>query len=135
MGTFVYFWTKYEFLYPIYDDFDIYWVEELIFSQTTINQIFIKNHISELSTVCLYWGCLHQSHYREVPRWGVSNGARRNWKSQIREQMSGPEISWYGKSILGCELWPWLVSGKKWSGPILSNFFVCVFQFFMGKKK
>ena len=21
-----------------------------------------------------------QSHYREVPRWGVSNGARHNWK-------------------------------------------------------
>ena len=22
----------------------------------------------------------NQSHYREVPRWGVSNGARHNWK-------------------------------------------------------
>ena len=54
--------------------------------------------------------------------------------TQIREQMSGPEISWYGKSILGCGLWPWLVSGKKWSGPILSNFFGWFFQFFVGKK-
>ena len=29
------------------------------------------------------WPSLHthmQSHYREVPRWGVSNGARHNWK-------------------------------------------------------
>ena len=31
-------------------------------------------------------------------------------------------------------LWPWLVSGKKWSGPILSNFFGWFFQFFVGKK-
>ena len=43
-------------------------------------------------------------------------------KAQIREQMSGPEISYYGKSILGCGLWPGLVSGKKGSGPIMSNF-------------
>ena len=51
------------------------------------------------------------------------------------EQMSGPEISWYGKSILGCGLWPGLDRGKKGSGPILSNFFGWFFQFFMGKKK
>ena len=25
--------------------------------------------------------------------------------AQIREQMSGSEISWYEKSILGCGLW------------------------------
>ena len=55
--------------------------------------------------------------------------------AQIREQMSGPEISWYGKSILGCGLWPGLDRGKKGSGLILSNFFGCFFQFFMGKKK
>ena len=24
--------------------------------------------------------CWSQSHYRKVPRWGVSNGARHNWK-------------------------------------------------------
>ena len=56
-------------------------------------------------------------------------------KSQIREQMSGSEISYYGKSILGCGLWPGLDRGKKGSGPILSNFFGCFFQFFMGKNK
>ena len=55
-------------------------------------------------------------------------------KQNFPSQMSGPKISWYGKSILGRELWPGLVSGKKWSGPILSNFFGCFFQFFMGKK-
>ena len=31
-----------------------------------------------------FWGaarpCFKQSHYREVLRWGVSNGARHNWK-------------------------------------------------------
>ena len=43
--------------------------------------------------------------------------------AQIREQMSGPEISQYGILILGCGLWPGLVSGKKGSGPIMSNFF------------
>ena len=40
--------------------------------------------------------------------------------SQIREQMSGPEISWYGKSILCCGLWPGLDCGKKGSGLIMS---------------
>ena len=55
-------------------------------------------------------------------------------KPQIREQMSGPEILSYGKSILGCWLWPGLHRGKKGSGPILSNFFGRFFQFFMGKK-
>ena len=57
------------------------------------------------------------------------------YQAQIREQMSDPEISWYGKSILGCGLWLGLDRGKKGSGPILSNFFGCFFQFFMGKKK
>ena len=33
---------------------------------------------------------------------------RHHEKAQIREQMSGPEISWYGKLILGCGLWPGL---------------------------
>ena len=55
--------------------------------------------------------------------------------AQIREQMSGPEISWYGKSILGCGLWPGLVSGKKGSGPIMSNFSGWFFHVFGGKKK
>ena len=35
-----------------------------------------------------------------------------------RTDMSGPEISWYGESILGCGLWPglgWTV-GKKGLG-------------------
>ena len=34
-------------------------------------------------------------------------------KSQIRKQMSGPEISCYGKSILGYGLWPGQNCGKK----------------------
>ena len=55
--------------------------------------------------------------------------------AQIREQMSGPEISQYEKSILGSGLWPGLDCGKKGSGPILSIIFGCFFQFFMGKKK
>ena len=49
--------------------------------------------------------------------------------------MSGPEISWYGKSILGCGLWPGLVSGKKGSGPIMSNFWGPFFHFFGVKKR
>ena len=43
-------------------------------------------------------------------------------RPQIREQMYGPEISRYGKSILGCGLWPGLNCGIKGSGPIMSNF-------------
>ena len=35
--------------------------------------------------------------------------------SQIREQMSGPEISEYEKSILDCGLWPGLDCGIKGS--------------------
>ena len=53
---------------------------------------------------------------------------------QIREQMSGPEISWYGKSILGCGLWPGLGCGKKGSGLIMSNFWGLFFHFFGVKK-
>ena len=55
--------------------------------------------------------------------------------SQIREQMSGPKISKYGKSILGCGLWPGLDCGKKGSGPIMSNFWGLFFHFFGVKKK
>ena len=33
-------------------------------------------------------------------------------KPQIREQMSGPEISRYGKSLLSCGLW-----AVAWAGP------------------
>ena len=43
-------------------------------------------------------------------------------KPQIREQMSGPEISLYEKSILGCGLWSGLDCEIKGSGPIMSNF-------------
>ena len=53
---------------------------------------------------------------------------------QIREQMSGPEISWYGESILGCGLWPGLDCGKKGSGPIMSNFWGLFFLCFPGQK-
>ena len=42
--------------------------------------------------------------------------------TQIREQMSGPEISLYEKSILGCGLCSGLDCGIKGSGPIMSNF-------------
>ena len=42
--------------------------------------------------------------------------------SQIREQMSGPEISQYEKSILGCGLWSGLDCEIKGSGLIMSNF-------------
>ena len=42
--------------------------------------------------------------------------------SQVREQMSGPEISLYEKSILGCGLWSGLVCEIKGFGPIMSNF-------------
>jgi len=45
---------------------------------------------------------------------------------QIREQMSGPEISYYEKPILGCGL-PAVGCGLGWTvkkkvGPIMSNF-------------
>jgi hypothetical protein len=42
--------------------------------------------------------------------------------TQIREQMSGPKISWYEKSILGCGLWSGLDCEIKGFGPIMSNF-------------
>ena len=45
---------------------------------------------------------------------------------QIREQISGPEISQYEKSILDCEI--------KGSGPIMSNFWGSFFHFFGVKK-
>ena len=56
-----------------------------------------------------------------LPRWRPRE--KSTCEAQIREQMSGPEISRYGKSILGFGLWPGLGCGKKGSGPILSNFF------------
>ena len=52
-------------------------------------------------------------------------------KAQIRKQMSGPEISKYGKSILDCGLWPGLASGIKGFGPIMSNFFGFFFHCFV----
>ena len=58
----------------------------------------------------------------------------RGRNTQIREQMSGPKIFWYGKSILGCGQWPGLDSGKKGSGPIMSNFWGPFFHFFGVKK-
>ena len=48
--------------------------------------------------------------------------------------MSCPEILWYGESILGCGQWPGLDSGKKGSGPIMSNFWGPFFHFFGVKK-
>ena len=54
--------------------------------------------------------------------------------AQIREQVSGPEISWYGKSILGCGLWPGLDCGIKGSGSIMNNFWGPFFHFFGVKK-
>ena len=44
--------------------------------------------------------------------------------------MSGPEISLYEKSILGCGLWSGLDCGIKGSGPIMSNFWGQFFHFF-----
>ena len=41
---------------------------------------------------------------------------------QIRERMSGPEISKYEKSIMGCGLWSGLDCEIKGSGSIVSNF-------------
>ena len=41
--------------------------------------------------------------------------------SQIREQMSGPKISKYEKSILGCGLWSGLDCEIKGFGPIMSQ--------------
>ena len=51
---------------------------------------------------------------------GTANAAARS--PQIREQMSGPEISNYEKSFLGCGLWSGLDYEIKGSGPIMSNF-------------
>ena len=47
--------------------------------------------------------------------------------------MSGPKILWYGKSILDCGLWPWLVCVIKGSWPIMSNFWGPFFHFFEKK--
>ena len=53
---------------------------------------------------------------------------------QIREQMSGPEISKYGKSSLSCGLWPGLDCGIKGFGPIMSTLFLVVLSIFHGQK-
>ena len=50
---------------------------------------------------------------------------------QIREQMSGPEISCYGESILGCGL-GWTV-GKKGLGRLWATFEARFFTF-LGSK-
>ena len=47
--------------------------------------------------------------------------------------MSGPKILWYGKSILDCGLWPWLVCVIKGSWPIMSIFWGPFFHFFEKK--
>ena len=47
---------------------------------------------------------------------------QRACKPQIGEQMSGPEISYYEKTILGCGLWSGLDYEIKGFGPIMSNF-------------
>ena len=61
--------------------------------------------------------------------WGGGN------RPQVREQMSGLEISKYGKSILGCGMWPGLDCGIRGSEPIMSNFRGPFFHFFWVKKK
>ena len=48
--------------------------------------------------------------------------------TDIREQMSDPEISLYEKSILGSGLWSGLDCEKKGIGPIMSN---CFGRFFI----
>ena len=62
-----------------------------------------------------------QGHELEVCKLQSAQGCR-PWGSQIREQMSGPEISSYEKLILGCGLWSGLDCEIKGSGPIMSNF-------------
>ena len=44
------------------------------------------------------------------------------YSPQIREEMSGPEISEYEKSILGCGLWSGLDCEIKGFGPNIRNF-------------
>ncbi len=48
--------------------------------------------------------------------------------------MSGPEISYYEKSILGCGLWSGLDCEMRGSGPIMSNFKGTFFKVCMDKK-
>ena len=46
--------------------------------------IFVyDNPITQIDSISLVHAMVqayHQSHYREIPRWGVSNGTRHNWK-------------------------------------------------------
>ena len=56
-------------------------------------------------------------------------------KPQIREQMSGPEISWYGKSILGCGQWPGLDCGEKRVWVDYEQLLRPVSSLFWGQKK
>ena len=54
---------------------------------------------------------------------------------QIREQMSGPKISWCGKSILGCGLWPVAWAGL-WNKRVWADYeqlFWAVFSIFHGQ--
>ena len=53
---------------------------------------------------------------------------------QIREQMSGPEISKYGKSILGCGPLAWAGQCNKRVWADYEQLFECFFQFFRVKK-
>ena len=58
-------------------------------SQLSVSTISFWKWFIFLNYALLWWlkcksnrilYCYIQSHYREVPRWGVSNGARHNWK-------------------------------------------------------
>ena len=55
------------------------------------------------------------------------------WLSQIREQMSGPEISWYGESILSCGCGLGWTVGKKGLGWLWATFEARFFPF-LGSK-
>ena len=56
----------------------LFWHSEQ-FMYTTCSElaIFMYWTCNSMKNLLLYYG---QSHYREVLRWGVSNGARHNWK-------------------------------------------------------
>jgi hypothetical protein len=57
------------------------------------------------------------------------------FEAQIRKQMSGPAISYYEKSILGCGLCAWAGLWKKGSGQyVYEHFLRPIFLLFKGKK-
>ena len=82
----------------------------------------------------IYYSCIKAEMLSTVEFFLQISSARRSSAVAVREQMSGPEISEYEKSILDCGLWPGLDCGIKGFGPIMSIFRGQFFHFLGGEE-